>query len=115
MRALVVKHAPSSAKRFTSARVEELRKLSTGFAKEGVDRVIGSSRIVRGCKTTVREKPSARGDCVLYHLRGSVRVNDRERRTDADFKLWLRVEMRSWKVWAYAYSAIVTVCPKRCD
>jgi hypothetical protein len=114
VRALVVKRDLPSARRYTSKRFTDLQKLHAGFAHDGVDTVAGASRIVRGCRATQHAKPSPRGDCVLYHLRGHRRANGEERRTDADFKIWLRLEMGSWKVWAYDYSALVTVCPTGC-
>jgi hypothetical protein len=114
VRALVVKHDPRSAANFTSERIEVLRKLSAGFVRDGVDKVVGQSRILRGCKSAARDKPSKRGDCVRYRLRGSRRAGGGERVTNGDFKLWLRQESGSWKVWAYDYSALVTVCPRVC-
>ena len=114
VRALVVKHAPGVAKVYTSARIEELRRLNAGFVRDGIGTIVGPSRILRGCRASLRAKASSRGDCVLYHLRGSRRAGRSERLTDADFKIWLRQEVGAWKVWAYDYSAIVTACPSKC-
>jgi hypothetical protein len=112
--ALVVKHDPVRAHNFTSARILELRKLSSGFVRDGVDTVVGRSRILRGCRATPSAQPSRRGDCVLYHLRGSRKVQSGQRITDADFKVWLRQEAGRWRVWAYDYSALVTTCLSTC-
>jgi hypothetical protein len=114
VRALVVKHDPAGARSFTSARVLDLRRLSSGFVRDGVDTVVGRGRILRGCRAMPSDRPSARGDCVLYHLRGSRKSQGRERVTDADFKIWLRQEAGRWKVWAYDYSALVTTCLAAC-
>jgi hypothetical protein len=112
--ALVVKHDVPSARPFASRRFSDLARLRAGLVKDGVNTVAGPSRIVRGCRSTSKAKVSPRGDCVFYHLRGRRRTGADERRTDAEFKIWLRIEMGSWKVWAYAYSALVTVCRAPC-
>ncbi len=114
VRSLVVRRDLVSARRSTSPRFADLQRLSSGFVRDGVDSVVGPSRILRGCRTTATGKPSPRGDCVLYHLRGRRRAQGIERRTDAAFKIWLRQETGAWKVWAYDYSALVTACPGRC-
>jgi hypothetical protein len=112
--ALVVKHSPVGAKLYTSARIEDLRRLSAGFVRDGIGSVVGPSRILHACRATLREKPSPRGDCIRYRLRGIRRVGRGQRVTDADFRIWLRQEMNAWKVWAYNYSATVTACPSNC-
>jgi hypothetical protein len=114
VRALVVKHDPRGAAEFTRAQPAELRKLNAGFVRDGVDTLVGQSRILRGCKAAAREKPSPRGDCVRYRVRGSRRIGRGERVTEGDLRIWLRQETGRWRVWAYAYSAEVTDCPTGC-
>ena len=114
VRALAVKHDLNTARKFTIGRFPELRKLSSGFVRDGVDRVVGQSRILRGCRASPSERSSPRGDCVLYHLLGSRKTGSGERVTDADLKVWLRRGTGRWKVWAYDYSALVTTCLSAC-
>jgi hypothetical protein len=114
VRALVVRRDLAAARRYASPRFADIRKIGTGFVRDGVDTVVGASRVLRGCRSLPSSKPSPRGDCVLYHLRGGLRAKGSERRTDADFKVWVRQETGSWRVWAYSFSALVTVCPGSC-
>ncbi len=114
VRALVVERDVPVARRYASRQFRDLAKLRAQFVRDDVDTVVGTSRILRGCRSTATGRASPRGDCVLYHLRGRLRVEGDEKRTDADFKLWLRRELGVWKVWAYNYSALVTVCPVAC-
>jgi hypothetical protein len=115
VQALVVKHDLARAARFASPHFGDLQRLSADFVREGVDTIVGQSRIVRGCRVRSLDRPSSRGDCVFYRLRGSRRTNASERVSDGAFKVWLRREAAAWKVWAYEYSGSVTVCAGRCQ
>jgi hypothetical protein len=113
-RALVLRHDLATARAYASARFAALRRLRDGFAREGVDTIVGPSRILRGCRLRPAERPSARGDCVDFRVRGRRRTAAAERRSEGDFRVWLRREPAGWKVWAYRYAARVTICPGTC-
>jgi hypothetical protein len=115
VQALVVKHDLARAGRFASPHFGDLQKLSDDFMREGVDTIVGRSRIVRGCRVRSLDKPSSRGDCVFYRLRGNKRTSASERVSNGAFRVWLRHEADAWKVWAYEYSGSVTVCAGRCQ
>lgn len=113
-RALVLRHDLAAARAYASARFAGLRRLRDGFAREGVDAILAPSRILRGCRLRPREQPSSRGDCVDFRVRGRRRTAAAERRSEGDFRVWLRREPAGWKVWAYRYTARVTICPGAC-